>query len=53
MEPVVMTRFASGGDPGWPAFDDTYPAMVFGPSGSTVQSDPRARERRSWDAPGL
>jgi para-nitrobenzyl esterase len=40
--------FARGGDPGWPAFDDSYPVMVFNTTGGGLQSDPRGDERAIW-----
>ncbi len=44
-------RFATTGDPGWPAFDASYPVMTFGgPGGSAVALDPRGDERISWPA---
>jgi len=47
-------RFATTGDPGWPAVDASYPVMTFGSSGgSGVVLDPRSDERASWpDAVG-
>jgi para-nitrobenzyl esterase len=45
-------RFATTGDPGWQAFDASYPVMTFGaPGGSAVVLDPRGDERTSWPAP--
>ena len=44
-------RFAATGDPGWQAFDASYPVMTFGgPGGSGVALDPRGDERTSWPA---
>ncbi len=46
---AAWVRFASTGDPGWPAVDATYPVMTFGsPGGSSVVLDPRSDERASW-----
>jgi para-nitrobenzyl esterase len=48
---AAWIRFASTGDPGWPAVDASYPVMTFGgPGGSAVVRDPRADERASWPA---
>jgi para-nitrobenzyl esterase len=40
--------FARGGDPGWRAFDGTYPVMIFNYPGGGVEADPRGDERRVW-----
>jgi para-nitrobenzyl esterase len=46
---AAWIRFASTGDPGWPAFDPSYPVMIFGgDGGSAVTRDPRGDERASW-----
>jgi para-nitrobenzyl esterase len=45
---AVWISFARGGDPGWPAFDDTYPVMVFDGGGGGLELDPRGDERRIW-----
>jgi len=42
--------FARGGDPGWPAFDDGYPVMIFNATGGGLQRDPRGDERMIWGA---
>ncbi len=39
--------FARTGDPGWPAWDESYPVRVFR-AGGTVELDPRGDERRIW-----
>jgi para-nitrobenzyl esterase len=49
---AAWITFARDGDPGWPAFDDSCPVMVFDAPGSGVQSDPRGAERRAWLSPG-
>jgi para-nitrobenzyl esterase len=43
-------RFAATGDPGWPAFDASYPVMIFGGTDGPGQVvlDPRGDERTSW-----
>jgi para-nitrobenzyl esterase len=41
-------RFASTGDPGWPAFDQSIPVQVFDDGRSGIQLDPRAAERAAW-----
>ncbi len=41
-------RFASTGDPGWPAFDQTLPVRVFDANGGGVRVDPHAVERAAW-----
>ncbi|HEY1572833.1 MAG TPA: carboxylesterase family protein [Pseudonocardiaceae bacterium] len=42
--------FASGGDPGWPAYDPTRRAvMTFDSPESRVVDDPRPDERTLWD----
>jgi len=47
---AAWIRFASTGDPGWPAFDASYPVMVFGGTDGPGQVvlDPRGDERTSW-----
>jgi para-nitrobenzyl esterase len=46
----VWGSFATGGDPGWPAYDTTdRKTMIFDPSGSHVVADPRRSERAAWD----
>jgi para-nitrobenzyl esterase len=47
---ATWIRFASSGDPGWPAFDASYPVMTFGarPGPGVLARDPRGDERRSW-----
>ena len=49
---AAWIRFATDGDPGWPAFDNRYPVMVFGASGedSHLALDPRGHERQAWPA---
>jgi para-nitrobenzyl esterase len=48
---TAWIRFATTGDPGWPAFDASYPVMVFGgDGGSAIVRDPRGDERTSWPA---
>ncbi|MFD9128378.1 carboxylesterase/lipase family protein [Kitasatospora sp. NPDC059571] len=46
---AAWASFATGGDPGWPAYDpDTRRTMQFG-TPSEVLTDPRPRERALWD----
>ncbi len=46
---ATWIRFAATGDPGWRAFDGSYPVMAFGrPEGSALVLDPRGDERTSW-----
>jgi len=45
---AAWIRFASTGDPGWPAFDQRHPVRVFDAGGGSVQLDPRRDERVIW-----
>jgi para-nitrobenzyl esterase len=45
---AAWIAFARSGDPGWPAFDDAYPVMIFDAAGGGVQADPRGDERMIW-----
>jgi para-nitrobenzyl esterase len=45
---AAWVSFARDGDPGWRAFDDTYPVMIFDAAGCGVHQDPRGEERRAW-----
>jgi para-nitrobenzyl esterase len=47
---AAWIRFAATGDPGWQAFDASYPVMIFGaaPGNASVTLDPRGDERTSW-----
>jgi para-nitrobenzyl esterase len=47
---AAWIRFAATGDPGWQAFDASYPVMTFGAGdhAASVVLDPRGDERRSW-----
>jgi para-nitrobenzyl esterase len=45
---AAWIRFASTGDPGWPAFDSSYPVMIFGGDRPGVALEPRGDERKSW-----
>jgi len=45
---AAWAGFARSGDPGWPAFDDSYPVMIFNTTGGGLQSDPRGDERSIW-----
>lgn len=45
---AAWIRFASTGDPGWPAFDAGYPVMIFGGDQTELVLDPRGDERQSW-----
>jgi para-nitrobenzyl esterase len=49
---AAWIRFATTGDPGWQAFDASYPVMTFGATSgpAAVAYDPRGDERRSWAA---
>ncbi len=49
---AAWIRFASDGNPGWHAFDGSYPVMIFDCPGGGVQADPRGDERRIWAQPG-
>ena len=40
--------FARHGDPGWRAFDETYPVRVFHDAREAVALDPRGDERGIW-----
>jgi len=44
----AWVAFARDADPGWPAFDDTYPVMIFDDPGGGVMADPRGNERKIW-----
>ncbi len=41
-------RFATTGDPGWRAFDASFPVMTWDGARAEVILDPRSDERRSW-----
>ena len=45
---AAWIAFARSGDPGWHAFDDTYPVMIFDAAGGGVRTDPRGDERLIW-----
>ena len=45
---ATWIRFATDGDPGWQAFDSSYPVMTWDGERAEVVLDPRADERRSW-----
>jgi len=45
---ATWIRFATTGDPGWPAFDPTVPVMTWDGERAEVVLDPRGDERRSW-----
>jgi para-nitrobenzyl esterase len=45
---AAWIAFARDGDPGWRAFDDTYPVMIFDAAGGGVRTDPRGDERLIW-----
>jgi para-nitrobenzyl esterase len=36
---------ARSGDPGWRAFDDAYPVMIFDATGGGVGANPRGDQR--------
>lgn len=46
---AAWVRFATEGDPGWPAWDATRPVMTFGHPESKVVRAPRDDERRALD----
>ncbi|HUA29927.1 MAG TPA: carboxylesterase/lipase family protein [Streptosporangiaceae bacterium] len=46
---AAWISFARDGNPGWPAFDDSYPVMVFNTTGGGLHKDPRGDERTIWD----
>ncbi|RFU82436.1 carboxylesterase/lipase family protein [Streptomyces triticagri] len=49
---TAWTRFATSGDPGWPAWDATHPVRVFGGEGPPVVHGLRDRELEVWEAAG-
>jgi para-nitrobenzyl esterase len=49
---AAWIAFASSGDPGWGAFDGSYPVMMFDFPDGGVQADPRGDERRAWGQAG-
>jgi para-nitrobenzyl esterase len=49
---TAWIAFARDGDPGWRAFDGTYPVMIFDSPGRGIQADPRGDERRIWAQAG-
>jgi para-nitrobenzyl esterase len=44
----AWVRFATTGDPGWPAWDATRPVQVFDAPASAVVRAPREDERAAW-----
>ncbi|HEX9066037.1 MAG TPA: carboxylesterase family protein [Streptosporangiaceae bacterium] len=44
----TWVRFASTGQPGWPAFDQTIPVRIFDDGDGGVRVDPHAAERAAW-----
>jgi para-nitrobenzyl esterase len=48
---AAWVAFARTGDPGWPAFDEAYPVMVFADPGPRLCLDPRGDERAAWRRP--
>ena len=49
----AWVRFASTGDPGWVAFDESRPVRIFDTGttgGDSIESDPRGDERAIWPA---
>jgi para-nitrobenzyl esterase len=47
---AAWVAFARTGDPGWPAFDNTYPVKTFGGDhDGEIVNDPRHNERTAWD----
>jgi para-nitrobenzyl esterase len=47
---ATWIRFAAAGDPGWQAFDASYPVMTWDDELAEIVLDPRGDERRSWVA---
>jgi len=47
---AAWIRFATTGDPGWKAFDSSYPVMTWDGVRAEVVDDPRGDERGSWSA---
>jgi len=45
---AAWLAFARDGDPGWPAFDESCPVMIFDDPGGGLAADPRGDERRMW-----
>lgn len=45
---AAWIRFATTGDPGWQAFDPSYPVMTWDGKRAEVALDPRGDERRAW-----
>lgn len=45
---AAWISFARSGDPGWHAFDGSYPVQVFDGTGGSLELDPRGDERRIW-----
>jgi para-nitrobenzyl esterase len=45
---AAWLAFARDGDPGWRAFDDSCPVMIFDDPGGGLVADPRGDERRIW-----
>jgi len=45
---AAWLAFARDGHPGWGAYDDTCPVMIFDEPGGGVELDPRGDERRIW-----
>jgi para-nitrobenzyl esterase len=49
----AWVSFAKDGTPGWAAFDDSYPVMVFDGDGGQLAHDPHADERMAWAEPSV
>src|SRR5690606_41942853 len=49
---AAWVRFATGGDPGWPAYDLERAVMVFREEDPAVVEDPRGDERQAWQNGG-
>jgi para-nitrobenzyl esterase len=47
---AAWISFARAGNPGWRAFDSSYPVRVFDEGDDRVELDPRGEERRIWSA---
>lgn len=49
---AAWVRFATDGDPGWPAYDLERAVMVFREEDPAVVEDPRGDERQAWQNGG-
>ncbi|MEV6738348.1 carboxylesterase family protein [Streptomyces sp. NPDC051104] len=46
----AWVRFATDGDPGWPAWDARHPVRIFGGDGEPLAYGPRDTEMALWEA---